>query len=88
MTAATAFRAFFVSRNHDEPDGRLKDHLSWFIGGWQLLKIALSPWSWSSKGGRKQVSENLNERGFEVLPYIEERATMTGMRTFINNQGD
>lgn len=88
MTAATAFRTFFVSRHHAKPDGKLKSHESWFTGRWRLLKLVLSPWSWSSKSGGMKMPDNPDDRTLEELPYIEERATMTGMRTFINNQGD
>lgn len=35
-----------------------------------------------------EESSGASERRRMELPWIEERATMTGMRTFINRQGE
>lgn len=47
----------------------------------------LRPWSWQGKSGVMQIPEGSSIREME-LPWIEERATMTGIRTFINRQGE
>lgn len=87
MTAATAFRAFFISRHQDRPAQRQGSNKSWLSRSWRFFKSVLRPWSWQGKSSALQIGEDSSNRGIE-LPLIEERATMTGMRTFINRQGE
>ena len=89
MTAATAFRTFYISR-HQDPHARRHDpKKSWFSRSWQSFKRVLGQWSWRGKSSALEIGEesSSSDRGM-VLPRIEERATMTGMRTFINRQGE
>lgn len=87
MTAATAFRTFYISRHQDRPAQRQESNPSWLGRSWRFFKSILRPWSWQGKASALQLSEDSSNRGME-LPRIEERATMTGMRTFINRQGE
>ena len=92
MTAVTAFRAFFLSRNdpggvnHQSPSLGTK---AWYMKAKRLVRRVATPRSWHSKLGsgedsgkesRKYSSESTAE-----LPEIP-RATMTGIRTYINHQ--
>ena len=85
MTAATAFRTFFTSR-HDKEEHRSESSRSWLGQRWQAFKVVLSPRSWRKKSSEPQAVEDAPTQRIE-LPLIEERAMMTGMRTFIDNQG-
>ena len=88
MTAATAFRAFFVSRHKDRPGQRLGSKESLLNRSWRFLKGMLRPWTWQGKGSALRISEGGSRERVMELPWIEDRATMTGMRTFINRQGE
>ena len=85
MTAATAFRTFFTSR-HDKEEHRSESSRSWLGQGWRAFKLVLSPRSWRKNRSALQAVEDAPTQRIG-LPLIEERATMTGMRTFIDNQG-
>ena len=87
MTAATAFRTFFTSR-HDKEEHRSESSGSWLGQRWRAFKVALSPRSWRKKSGAQEAVEDTSTPTPRIeLPLVEERATMTGMRTFIDNQG-
>ncbi|CAF9924998.1 hypothetical protein IMSHALPRED_006347 [Imshaugia aleurites] len=87
MTAATAFRTFYISRHQDRPAQRQESNKLRLTRIWRFFIFVLRPWSWRGKSIALQDSEDSSNRGME-LPWIEERATMTGMRTFINRQGE
>ena len=90
MTAATAFRAFFVSRRHDRAARGQSAAPFWLSQSWRYLKYKLSHMSGRSKNSEFQIVNEVNDtadRRME-LPRIEERPTMTGIRTFINRQGE
>lgn len=86
MTAATAFRTFFVSRHQERAARGQKSKPSWLGGCWQLCKTVLNRRSWRTKSSGFPNSDESRTPRME-LPRIEERATMTGIRTFINHQG-
>lgn len=85
MTAATAFRTFFTSR-HDKEELRSDSSRSWLGQRWRAFQVVLSPRSWRKKSNAQEAVEGTPTPRIE-LPLVEERATMTGMRTFIDNQG-
>lgn len=88
MTAATAFRTFYISRHQDRPAQRQESDKSWLSRTWRFFKLVLRRRSWQGKSSALlQTGEDSRNREME-LPWIEERATMTGMRTFINRQGE
>lgn len=94
LTAITAFRAFFVSRNNrnnnrvvQSPGGRIH----WYYHNKPLLKRIFTPVVWRSKSRKQSSSEGFEacEDGhfpMEDLPNIP-RAHMTGIRTFIDGRG-
>ena len=63
--------------------------LSYFqLSNHPRLQKALSPRSWASKSGSSNTKrEKLGREEPEGLPGIDQRATMTGIRTFIDQQG-
>jgi hypothetical protein len=92
LSTATAFRAFFVSRNiRVKKDGRF--HVSWYTTTMRRLR-SFVPSNWRSTGsgsGPQQWSQSEDSPGpdwesSEALPQIP-RPTMTGVRTFIRGQG-
>lgn len=87
MTAATAFRTFFTSRHQNRVAGGPQPTDSWRGRSWRVLKFTLNPWSWRAKSSALQISDESSNQHME-LARIEERATMTGMRTVIDHQGD
>ena len=87
MTAATAFRAFFISKHEDRAAQGHKAKEFWLIRSLRWLKMVLSSSSRRTKTSVVLDPENLPDHHME-LPQIEERATMTGIRTFINHQGE
>ncbi|KAL8792681.1 MAG: hypothetical protein Q9195_004741 [Heterodermia aff. obscurata] len=95
MTAATAFRTFFVNRNADNQgqDQGEQVHVhkeKWYSKGWRFINSVFSTrlWhSWRSKGSR---GSNEHDSGRDDTP-MELRqqipsATLTGMRTRIWKQ--
>lgn len=94
MTAATAFRTFFVSRNAEDRGHRSPDHGSreiWYSKGRRLLRSVFSTrlwYSWRSKDSRRVPDDQgsaWDSAPLELRPNIP-RATLTGMRTFINGR--
>ncbi|KAA6411799.1 MAG: hypothetical protein FRX48_03949 [Lasallia pustulata] len=82
MTAITAFRTFFISRSNERaqlPGGR---GLRWYTQSTQAFRRILTPWSWRPMSATKISAGSSNEEIME-LPRTS-RATMTGVRTFIN----
>ena len=86
MTAATAFRAFFVSRQHDRVARGESATPFWLGKSWRYLKFKLGHLSWRTKSSEAQFADDTSDQRM-VLPRIKERATMTGIRTFINHLG-
>ena len=96
MTAATAFRTFFVSRSGDDqrhaqgvPDGVFKE--TWYSKSLSLLRSAFSTrlWhSWRSKNFQRDSGERNSGQDDAPLELTHRipRATLTGMRTFIDRQ--
>ncbi|KAA6406929.1 MAG: hypothetical protein FRX48_09227 [Lasallia pustulata] len=87
MTAATAFRTFFLSRVKDRaPQApRAKDTLYSKAG--RLLRSTFSPRSWRSKASADSPGDG-NESNIPIeLPYQIPGGTMTSIRTFINSHG-
>lgn len=93
MTAATAFRTFFVSRNadnHDQGQGAQDDDCreTWYGKSWRLMSSVFSTrlWhSWRSKNYPRGSSERGSGRDDSPMELRQQfpRATLTGMRTFI-----
>ena len=97
MTAATAFRAFFVTRAQAD-HGRLHDSPEqgsankWFLKGGRLLHSIFSarPWrSWRSKTlSRTSDDSSRKWHGYPLkLRNKIPRGTLTGMDSFIDRQG-
>lgn len=89
MTTATAFRSFFVSRSNDgAPHTPPMGGLPWYSKSRRFLLLALSPQSWRSKNLPRSSGDDSNwqEQPAE-LPQIHQRATLTGVRTYINHAG-
>lgn len=93
MTAATAFRTFFVVRKDGGPQSPSSQN-SWFLRGRHFLRSAFShPFSlFQSRRGRSKLSgsssgsEGNHNAPMELYHNIP-RGTMTGIRTIISGQG-
>ena len=86
MTAVTAFRTLFISRSErSRQSPRRAWH--WYAKSKGLLKRTLIPGAWRSNFADKSVrgSKEPSYKAAE-LPNIP-RATITGIRTFINRRG-
>lgn len=93
MTAATAFRTFFVGRKDGGPQPA-KYHDSWTMKGRQLLRSALSfPFTlfssrpWKSKPSDNSSGSEGNHNAPIELRHSIPHGTMTGIRTFLSGQG-
>lgn len=87
LVSMTAFRALFVSRAAKHQHSPPKALSLWWCGKISLKKL-LDPCQWTSKPPRDthaQPKHASTEDGFD-LPNIP-GGTMTGIRTFINDQG-
>lgn len=84
MTAATAFRTFFVSQGRE---GVPQPKHTWSSAGRKLLQYVTTLRSWRLKSG----VENSEDCGKPVIPVPLRqsipRGTFTGVGTFINGQG-
>ena len=88
MTTATAFRTFFVSRAQDGAPHPPSSGGSWYSKGRRFLLLAFSPQSWRSKRRAQSSDDDSNWQDYPgELPRVNQRATMTGVRTFINHAG-
>ncbi|KAI9705086.1 MAG: hypothetical protein M1836_006869 [Candelina mexicana] len=96
MTAATAFRAFFVKRGGDDrlhAQGVQDDVASetWYGKSWRLLRSIFSTRSWQSRRSEdyprnpRERRDKWDDSPFKLREQIP-RATMTGIRTFIGKQ--
>ena len=94
LTAATAFRAFFVSRHKRDNNGAKQspgDRTHWYSQNRYLLKRVFTSSRWRSKPRGQSTSggNEADEDGhfpMRNLPHIP-RAHMTGVRTFIDGHG-
>lgn len=87
MTAGTAFRALFISgvSNEETPSPESKER--WYTKSKRFIRYTLSPRLWRSKRSTEITGDKGDwNRPFE-LPLQAPRATMTGVRTFIQGQG-
>lgn len=95
LTAITAFRPFFVSRNKRDNNGAKRSaqyQTQWYSRNRYLLKLILTPSRWRSSSRSQSASKGYeaDECGhFPIgdLPDIP-RANMTGVRTFIDRRGE
>ena len=96
MTAATAFRTFFVSRSaedrrHIKEVGSGVSGESWYNRGQRLLRSIFSTRLWRSRRSKRSRQTLDGSYGgwdnapMELRQHIP-RATLTGMRTFINGR--
>ena len=87
LVAMTSFRALFVSRtarNHPSPP----EYGSFWAKSKSVMRRLLDPRQWSSKDtSQGQRPSNTEDGLIGDLPGIP-AATMTGMQTFINHQGE
>lgn len=92
LASTTAFRALFVSRaarNQHSP----QNHPSLLLKNKNVLKQLLDPRRWMSKNSKDMTRGHIHDNditkaGFDGgLPSIP-GATMTGMNTFIDHQGE
>lgn len=87
MTAATAFRTFFISGVGNREPLLPESREPWYAKGKRLLRYTFTPRSWRSKSSTRETRNEDNwDRRFD-LPLQAPRATMTGIRTFIHGQG-
>ena len=86
MTTATAFRSLYLSRRNDGSPGQPRSTSSFFGRGYRRLRNVLNPRSRPSKDSFHSDESSWHGQP-EELPRIEQRAMMTGMRTFIDHQG-
>ncbi len=89
MTAATAFRTFFISRAQARrPLSRLSND-TWYSKSKELIRSAFHPRTWRSKPrANMSVSGDANvSAGPARLEHRVPRGTMTGIRTLISGQG-
>ncbi len=88
MTSATAFRTFFVSRGDERAAGLPRSKETWFSRGQRLLRYAFAPRSWRSKHKAQSSGDDSGWYDHPIeLPQEIPRATITGIRTFINGHG-
>lgn len=94
MTAATAFRTFFVSRA--ERDHNQGSYGSWYSRGRRMLRYVLvAPFSWTRSRTRSKEMRSSSDRAssgqYEETPWELRQtipsATMTGVRTYIGGSG-
>lgn len=92
MTAVTAFRTFFVSRGAEDrrhPDPGSKEN--WYSKGRRLLRSVFSTRLWYSRRSKSSSRtpggppSSWDDAPMELKQDIP-RATLTGMRTFINGR--
>jgi hypothetical protein len=91
MTSITAFRAFFVARSNERGQQRPRSREQWSSKSRLLIRRLLTPSRWRQGGssltlGRSSGQVSRGNKAEKNLPSIP-RATMTGIRTFINGQG-
>ncbi|MCJ1270048.1 hypothetical protein MMC22_009942 [Lobaria immixta] len=87
MTAATAFRTFFVSRVKEQEPQVVGPKDMWYTKGRRLLRSAFTSRSWRSKSKSNSFGLVGNADLPISLSHKIPRATMTGVRTFIIGQG-
>ena len=87
MTAATAFRTFFVSRVKDKRPQSPRSKDSWYTKSKRLLWSAFSLRSWRSQPQADHSGSGGNSDGPLELENQIPQGTMTGIRTFINGHG-
>ena len=85
MTAITAFRTFFVSRSKERAQPSAEGGVQWYTRSKRAFWRLIGPWSWRTKSTSK-ISAESNRQKFIELPHPP-RATIKGVRTFINGQG-
>ncbi|MDI1486103.1 MAG: hypothetical protein OHK93_004293 [Ramalina farinacea] len=90
MRAATAFRTFFLSKTQHNvrksPCSQNSTHSK--LRG--ILRVMVDPYSWRSKYIASSTRDYENQkwpRDEFDLPPLDERATMTGIRTFLHQRG-
>lgn len=86
MTAATAFRTFFVAKVKERSPRSPQSKSEWYLKGRRLIRSALSPRSWRFKPSANISSDSGDARVPEINQAVP-RGTMTGVMTFINGQG-
>lgn len=89
MTAATAFRTFFISGVNNREAPALQSKETWYIKSRKFIRYKLTPRSWRSKRSPENTGDGDKaswNRPYE-LHFQAPRATMTGIRTFIHGQG-
>ncbi|KAL8934631.1 MAG: hypothetical protein Q9216_005806 [Gyalolechia sp. 2 TL-2023] len=89
LVSMTAFRALFVSRSHRKQQSPPKSpiFLTKSIG---TLKRTLNPRRWASKRSKdtsNRPKDNNAQQGFEEKLPNNPGATMSGMRTIVDDQG-
>lgn len=90
MTAATAFRTFFIAKSKDRGAQVPKSgYSSWYIKGRRLLRSALIPRSWQSRRSKDQYSSGDISHADVPVVFAARipHGTMTGIRTFIHSAG-
>ncbi|KAI9876909.1 MAG: hypothetical protein M1830_005310 [Pleopsidium flavum] len=87
MTAATAFRTFFVSRVKDREAQSPRSMDPWYMKARRLLRSTFTPRTWRSKPSVDSSREGNRSDVPMELPYQFPGGTMTGIRTFIDGQG-
>ena len=89
MTAATAFRTFYVSRAQERRPVSPGPNNTWYTRSKKLLHSAFSPRSWRLKPSANISSSEDTSKAIGALNLEPEipRGTMTGIRTFISGQG-
>ncbi|KAL9133287.1 MAG: hypothetical protein Q9175_005537, partial [Cornicularia normoerica] len=89
MTAATAFRTFFVSRAQERRPVSPGSNNTWYTKSKKLLRSTLSHRLWRSKSSAAHFTSGNTSKStgpFKLEPQIP-GGTMTGIRTLISGQG-
>ena len=87
MTAATAFRTFFVFRAQEKGPQMAKPKDMWYTKSRRLLRSVFTIRSWRSKSKTNSFGDLSNVDLPISLSHKIPRGTMTGVRTFIIGQG-
>ena len=86
LIAATAFRSLYITERHEvSPDHH--QYPSLFNRGYRYLRYTFSFRFWRSNYSF-HGDESSVHGPVETLPHTDERATMTGMRTFTNQRAN
>ena len=89
MTAATAFRTFYVSRAQERHPISPGPNHTWYTRSKKLLYSVFSLRSWRLKPSANSSSSGDTGKAtgaFQLEPEVP-HGTMTGIRTFISGQG-